>query len=231
MEKKERCVCRIQGGDRVKYRMKERIENGYGLKGRVGMKDRWRKIKKYERKKKNHGGDRSSNRRRLFWGLSIEAIFTDWLCHCCTQSWSQETLCAFVCKLGLVRGLGASAVVRTGGHAPVWTHSSSPILWSHSHHKGSASILWEFLVPPPCSQFAIVFVWTHGRARWLLFNEPGEQSLSCVYGERFRRVGTSHLGRFPPVFLPLNSGVGEDSLLGFAWHEAFSRSSSVWLQW
>lgn len=50
------------------------------------------------------------------------------LCH--TQLIPGDLVC--VCGWGL----RASAVVRTGGHTPLWTHSSNPI-WSHNNHKGA----------------------------------------------------------------------------------------------
>lgn len=51
--------------------------------------------------------------------------------------------------------------------------------------KGAPPFCGDFFAPPPCSQFTIVFVWAHKRATQWLFNETGEESMCCVYGERF----------------------------------------------
>lgn len=157
------------------------------LKVVVQLKEgrRNRRAKSKVREREENEGGRSSNRGRLFWGLSIEAISTDWLCYCVTQSRSQETLC--VEDSG--GGLRASAVVKTGGHAPLLdTLQQSHIVKPQSpqrerHHF--VGFFFFFLAPPPCSQFTIVFVWAHKRVRQWLFNETGEQSMCCVYGERF----------------------------------------------
>lgn len=156
--------------------------SGGNEKRTIGDTRRAKSKKKKRKPKKKKNGDRSSNRGRLFWGLSIKAISTDWLCHCVTQSCSLETLCVCVCVSEQKEGVrGLSCFQNREATRLFWKHSSNPILWSHTPEREQ----FFFFAPPPCSQFMSVFVWVHERGRRWLFNETREQSMCCAYGQRF----------------------------------------------
>lgn len=121
---------RVGSGDREMYQMKDLNGNRYGLKGccRVERKINEPKCKDKVREK---WGQHIIKQKESFLG-TVNRSNIHWLivslCH--TELIPGDLVC--VCGWGL----RASAVVRTGGHAPLWTHSSNPI-WSHSYHKGT----------------------------------------------------------------------------------------------
>lgn len=125
----------------------------------VRPKEEGRNAKEMWERAEDKNMDRSSKRRRLFWGLSIEAISTDWLCHCVTQRAALKRPCVCVRWVGMLR---ASAVVRSGGHVPLLdTLQQSHIVKPHSPQRER---LHFFVAPPPCSQIMIV-LYLFGRTR------------------------------------------------------------------
>lgn len=116
------------------------------------LKDGGRKDNEPKTKWEKKEGNRSSNRRSLFWGLSIEAISADWLCRCVTQSWSLETLCVFVgggSGPQLLSELGATHLF---GHTPAIRYEA--IVTTRERLDFGCM----FFTAPPCSQFMITFV-------------------------------------------------------------------------
>lgn len=117
--------------------------------------DEWSRIER--QKQVWHINGRSTE--GVFWGLSIEAISTDWLCQCVTRSWSLETVCVCVCVLVrmCVAGLRASAVVRAEGHAPLLEAlQKSHIVKPQSPQRERLHLVEMFLLLHPVLNF-----WLH----------------------------------------------------------------------
>lgn len=173
-----------------------------GVRLKEGRRNRRAKSEVRKGEKRKNKGDRSSNRRRLFWGLSIEAISTDWLFHCVTQSWSLETLCVSVWVKGW-GGLRASAVVRTGSHAPLLeTLQLSHIVKPQSPQRGRLHFVGIFLLLHPVLNLRLyLFGRTRERRNGFLMRLERKACVVCMvrglafecyaWSWLFREVSTS----------------------------------------
>lgn len=105
----------------------------------------------------------------LFWGLSIKAISTDWLC-CVTQSWSQETVCVRWGCLSCCQNWGGAGI---------------PLLDTLQQFHIVNPLLGQANTP------------TSHPSQYRLFRdagEPGDDFLKSDYSER-RSVGVLHMER------------------------------------